>query len=330
MHRTRILFFTTNEEDYLSDGLLHGLRSLLGERVVDFPKQELVYANVPESLRARSHGRGFTLYGRLPDVEIDRYHVFRRAQVGEFELIVFSDIQRQLGYLLQLWAARSPVPIVFVDGSDSSDPFPYAKRHFRLFPPLVWPLCRSVPYFKRELDASSLRAFHFGLLERLPRNVHPIAFSIPESVIVSAPPNKTKDWPEHIVDSEVARQLGRSQERRYAFDDEAAYYADLQASRFGVTTKRAGWDCLRHYEIAAAGAVPCFRALDDKHPLCAPHGLDRSNTLIYRDAADLFAQVAALQPAQYDALQAAALAWVRRNTTVVRAQEFLTAVGLGA
>jgi len=37
--------------------------------------------------------------------------------------------------------------------------------------------------------------------------------------------------------------------------------------------KRGGWDCLRHYEIAAAGAVPCVRQLEGKPSSCAPHGL---------------------------------------------------------
>ena len=72
----------------------------------------------------------------------------------------------------------------------------------------------------------------------------------------------------HIVDEEVAERMGAASS--HVFEREADYYRDLQASRFGITTKRTGWDCLRHYEIAANGAVPCFRDLDRKPPPLRP------------------------------------------------------------
>jgi hypothetical protein len=139
---------------------------------------------------------------------------------------------------------------------------------------------------------------------------------------VSAPPQKAKDFPVHIVDEEVAARVAGSR-TSYAFGSEAEYYADLQASRFGVTTKRAGWDCLRHYEIAANGAVPCFKALHAKPETCAPHGLSSTNTIIYADAEDLFRQIAALTNAEYAKLQANALAWARASSSVARADEVI-------
>ena len=73
--------------------------------------------------------------------------------------------------------------------------------------------------------------------------------------------------------------------------------ADLARSRFAITTRRGGWDCLRHYEIAAAGAVPCFRQLEAKPARCAPHGLrPGSNCLSYHDWPDLRRQVAGITP----------------------------------
>ncbi len=95
-----------------------------------------------------------------------------------------------------------------------------------------------------------------------------------------------------------------------------------------MTTKKAGWDALRHYEIAAAGAVPCFRDLDDKPATCAPFGLDRSNCLVYRDGGDLLAQVSALDDGAYARLQSAAIEWARASTTTARARQFLAACGL--
>jgi hypothetical protein len=34
-----VLFVTSNNEDYLSNGLFHGLRTVLGARVVDFRQE---------------------------------------------------------------------------------------------------------------------------------------------------------------------------------------------------------------------------------------------------------------------------------------------------
>ena len=39
---------------------------------------------------------------------------------------------------------------------------------------------------------------------------------------------------------------------------ERSYYADIERSYFGLTWKKAGWDCLRHLELLAAGCVPLF------------------------------------------------------------------------
>lgn len=114
----------------------------------------------------------------------------------------------------------------------------------------------------------------------------------------------------------------------YRFEREADYYADLQASRFGITMRKAGWDCLRHYEIAANGSVPCFRDLHDKPGLCAPFGLrDGFNCIAYRSYDDLMHRVRNVDEASYRRLQAGAMAWARENTTRRRAEDFLRSLG---
>jgi hypothetical protein len=82
--------------------------------------------------------------------------------------------------------------------------------------------------------------------------VYPISFSIPESKIVPSVPEKTKLYG-HIVPGDPST---------YIFSDEASYAKDYQASLFGYTCKKGGWDCLRHYEILANGCIPWFRDLD--------------------------------------------------------------------
>jgi hypothetical protein len=132
-----------------------------------------------------------------------------------------------------------------------------------------------------------------------------------------------------VVDPEVRRILVEEPEG-YLFTRVEDYYADLRSSRFGITTKRAGWDCLRHYELAANGCVPCFRDLGAKPPRCAPHGLGAGNCITYGDAHDLVAQTRRIDDEAYQALAEGALAWARANTTRRRAVEFLRANGLEA
>lgn len=53
----------------------------------------------------------------------------------------------------------------------------------------------------------------------------------------------------------------------YIYKTEKSYYEGYSTSLFGITMRKAGWDCFRHYEILAAGAVPFFVGLDQLPPL---------------------------------------------------------------
>jgi hypothetical protein len=95
-----VLFLTGDTDDYLSDSLFHGLRTVLGARVVDFPKREISYGSYPHLEQV--YGRGFTLYGLLEDEPVDRRLALDRARQGAFDLIVFSDIWRYFGTFVEL------------------------------------------------------------------------------------------------------------------------------------------------------------------------------------------------------------------------------------
>jgi hypothetical protein len=332
----RVLFLGSGHDDFLADGLFHGLRSVLGADAVDLPRIDHLYADHPDERRPVLHGMGFTLAGLLPDDrDVERTRALYRAADGAFDLVVFADIWRNFGAYVQWMPVlkRAGVPMAVVDTGDRIEPYPYSGLWWRVRHWWLLPRAHNrTHFFKREITPWTAWFRTFLLVpgplasKVVLRNMREISFSIPAAQIVPQPPPKTKDWPEHVVDAEVAERVGAR--ATYAFAEAARYHADLRASRFGVTTRKAGWDALRHYEIAAAGAVPCFRDLDRKPPRCAPHGLDRSNCLIYRDADDLLAQVSALDDAGYARLQEAAHAWARASTTEVRARAFLEACGL--
>ena len=93
------------------------------------------------------------------------------------------------------------------------------------------------PYFKRELTSDKFI---------------PIHFAIPECKITNNKLEKIQEYGKIIPG-----QGG------YIFDNEQEYYNDYNKSFFGVTMKKAGWDCMRHYEILANNCIPYFINLDE-------------------------------------------------------------------
>ena len=91
--------------------------------------------------------------------------------------------------------------------------------------------------------------------------VYPISFSIPETKIIKYVPRKTKHFA-HIIPGVSST---------YIYKDEATYYKDYQISLFGKTRKKAGWDCMRHYEILANGCIPYFHNLSAAPPTIMTH-----------------------------------------------------------
>jgi Methyltransferase domain len=82
--------------------------------------------------------------------------------------------------------------------------------------------------------------------------VFPISFAIPKSKIRNNLAEKTKMFG-RIVPGDYST---------YGFSDENSYYDDYASSVFGLTKRKLGWDCMRHYEILANGCIPYFENID--------------------------------------------------------------------
>lgn len=325
----KILFFTTPEADYLQDSVLHGLRCLFGNDLVDYPKKNILYKDYSGN---NIYGRGFTLYKILNDIEVDRKNILDKIKSRVFELIIFGSIHRQKELFYNYVKHLNKDNTILLDGEDTPILFPnhwlYKTEPIKLFSEKLYNV---YPYFKREITEETNYYRYLKLIPKsitnkmpLPKRIQPISFSIPEEKIVNNLPVKKKLFPKHIVDEEVASKVEGSF-TKYAFDDEKDYYEDLQSSKFGITTKRSGWDCMRHYEIAANGAVICFKDFAKKPIACAPHGLiDSVNCISYKNYDDLIHKISTLADDQYNAIQKASISWVNNNTTVKRATEVLT------
>jgi hypothetical protein len=84
----------------------------------------------------------------------------------------------------------------------------------------------------------------------------PLWFAIPESKIVTEVPTKT-----HLLSSLVPYYAAT-----YEFKIEEHYRDQYKKAIFAITHQKSGWDCMRHYEILACGAIPLFTSL----LLCPP------------------------------------------------------------
>lgn len=84
--------------------------------------------------------------------------------------------------------------------------------------------------------------------------VYPISFSIPASKVLETLPIKIK-----VLSNIIPGQS-------YTFNDESDYYKEYQSSIFAITTKKGGWDCMRHYEILANGCIPVFPNIEQCPP----------------------------------------------------------------
>jgi hypothetical protein len=84
-------------------------------------------------------------------------------------------------------------------------------------------------------------------------NIVPLPYAIPDELIVDAIPQKIRVFSEVIP--------GGAANYSYKAGQEAAYHQQYRESRFAYTNRKGGWDCLRHYEILAAGCIPVFDGL---------------------------------------------------------------------
>lgn len=230
----KILFISNfNLPDFQNDMVFHGMRTLFGENCVDYNHAWFMYEEdkkkywnerVPDN--GKSYGRGFTIGGSLPTIAVDRTDISRKIETKYFDKIVYGSVHRSLELLPIVLEHYNKKDIIFIDGEDQTN--------------LRSDILTRGLYFKRELAVTPTQG------------LYPINFAIPQEFIKTSVPEKTQDWGT-IIPGNLST---------YIFDNQEEYYADYAKSFFALTTKKGGWDCLRHYEILMNGTVPYFPDLD--------------------------------------------------------------------
>lgn len=239
--------------EYVTDSLFHGLRSILGEDVVDYYRMDHMYRGATTH---NLYGRGFTLFGLLPDLQIDRQDIDKKIAENYFDYVILT-IHTSAAAVMgvnfkvvnDVFDATEkyygPDKLIFVDSRDQADECYYGFKG----------RCQ---YFKRELDNRDW--------------AKPISISIPQQQILTELPKKTKQFSCSIPGE------------GYPFVWQKDYYEDYATSLFGYTQKRGGWDCMRHYEILANACVPLFLDIQS----CPPRTLANFPKSLCQKAMDNF------------------------------------------
>ncbi len=215
--------------DYMNDLLLHGLRELYGNNVIDYPGCWYLYndeINKRQFEEKRFWGKGFTIKNILKNFNsIDREDIKQKIKNKYFDLIIFGSIRRSDLFFDDIVKYNNK--FIFIDGEDDNRiETKYSNQGL---------------YFKRELISKD-------------RRIKPISFAIPKYKIL-----KEIDYhPKNILAPLIPGRLNT-----YIYDNESSYYEMYKKSIFALTYKKAGWDCLRHYEILMNGCIPLFLDIEN-------------------------------------------------------------------
>ena len=218
----KILYLTKGDHvDYQDDCLFIGLRELFGSDVVDYNKREHNYVSYDEEAAKKLYGMGMSVTRVLPELEVDRTDLTSKIKNKYFNYIIYGSIWRCGDYIDNILNYYPTNKIIAVDGEDETHIHPFWQK--------------GIAYFKRELRSIRDRVF-------------PISFSIPTCKVDFVKTNKVRN-------KAICDPRDRS---TYIYKNEKDYYQGYKESRFGTTMVKAGWDCMRHYEILANGCIPAF------------------------------------------------------------------------
>jgi hypothetical protein len=245
----------------MADSIYHGLVDDGNE--VEVTAYPTIMTKKSKNRLLEMYGNGFTLYAKLdidPVVPSSKV-VMDRISSKYYDCVIFPKVYLDVWEysmfpksLLDNWhfyktcifesvkKFYSKDKVHFVDGADQDT---------NIFD--IYKLSEFGTLWKRELRQKK-------------DNVNSISFAIPESQFIKKQVKKTKMFPDKLIAPRFNVTTGKSV---YTFEKEEEYYQEYAESYYGVTTKRAGWDCMRHYEILANKTIPCFLNLE----MCPPHTL---------------------------------------------------------
>jgi len=220
--------------DYLADLFFCELIFAAQYRIFTNHLPSYYFSDFPEPLSL--YGRGYTVFAKLDPASRNSVSLVSNEEIRDnvsrkfYDKIVYTSIWRCDANLSLVIDKYSKGDIIVLDGEDVTAVADVALR---------------TSYFKRELIA-----MYSGICL-------PISFSYPSYY---TPP---VDWKESNK-AQILAPCFPGYTNSYIFDTEEAYFRQYAKSLFGLTVKKTGWDCMRHYEIIKTGSVPFFPDVIEK------------------------------------------------------------------
>ena len=255
--------------DYQNDMVYHGLIES-GFDVYETSYPSYMLSSHPNPLSL--YGKGFSIFAKLnhiPNVE-DPAIITQKIHDNYYDLIIFGSVHRDLSYLDVIKQCYSKDRVYFIDGEDGDGCLEFLFDYGT--------------YCKRECTNSKAK---------------PITFAIPESQLITSVVEKTRLFGT-IIPGDMST---------YIFNTESEYYYDYASSYYGITHKKAGWDCMRHYEILANKCIPFFTDLNS----CPPSILTTFPKEIILET-NQYARESKIHP-EYDSLNNELFKYTRENLT---------------
>ena len=267
-----ILFINERKwPDYLADSVFHGLKQLDDVDVYEYSDTTAWYMYNTEESKTRwleehgnDKGAGFTLFHTLDKERILSTDTLYKIENKFYDKIIYGNVWSSLPYWSQVVTMYDENDVVLLDGTDSDFEFQYRDDNGNEIEVVK---CTSSSlrkttlgyasnfgkYFKREIPQ-----VHYG-------SISPISMGFPEELMVDGVPfNKEQEWCP-LTGTEFPDWVEVS-DKRYGFGEQDLFYEEIQKSRYGFTMKKAGWDCMRHYEIIGNGTIPYFHELEKCPP----------------------------------------------------------------
>lgn len=236
--KTILVIQAAQGPDYLADMIAHFFYVTYRQEARLFTNSHPLYLFDDYPANVDLYGKGFSVYRKIPS-EIrhgitlqDNSLIVSWISKRKYSKIAWTSVRRNCSFLEHaLRAGYSKHDLVLIDGEDDTI-IPNAFRQV--------PIPSITTYYKRELTD-----------EGMSRGAKPISFKFPSINTVY-----TRDY--RMDKNQILATCDPRFTASYIYNSELDYYQGYGNALFAFTTKKAGWDCLRHYEILACGCLPVF------------------------------------------------------------------------
>ena len=246
----QILFINKgNNIDYQCDCLFHGLKSIDEVYVEVVNDNWFMYKGNAETELNKLYGKGYSIANRVPVEKkfvINIEKALEKIRKHAYDYVIYGSIFRYKELLQEVIKYYKKSEIVFVDGEDYDYTTTFTVKG-------IYHIPRDYKWNKAAKNLAEIGLYFKRELTDIRSNLYlPISFAIPE---------------ENVIDKIMSKKVEQAyiypgRLDTYIYKTEESYFQGYQESKFGVTFKKAGWDCLRHYEILANGCVPYFPDID--------------------------------------------------------------------